>query len=860
MKTLKLRPPRLGEWLLKCTAKYEDSVSLRGDFDEEFESIALSNSYLRAWFWYWFHLLRSLPHFLRDLVYWRIVMFMNYLKIAIRNVKKYKGYSFINITGLALGMACSILIGLWIQDELSYDRFHQNADVIYRILNKETNKENPQHYAVSPIPLAPVLKQEYPEIVAATRYYPTTISFRRESESFYERGCFVDPDFLTMYSFPLTAGNPGSALSDPFSIIIAEHMAEKYFGRQDPLGKTLITAQGTALNVTGVVACPPHNSHLQFDYIMPFELLSKYGVRLDNWDDVSWYTYIMIQKGASIEEVNRKINECMLKYRPQDTDDNYVQPLKKIHLYSHIKFDIGGHGDIKYVFIFTFTALLILIIACINFVNLATARSANRAKEVGIRKVVGATRTDVIRQFFGESIFLSLIAFILAVILVEFFLPFFNNLAGKQLDLNLSSHPTIFIGLACTALMTGVLSGSYPALLLSSFQPVKAVTDSLKKGAKGALLRKALVVFQFSLSVILIIGTLIVFHQVNFMKNKDMGFDREHVLFFRMIGELREKKETAKAELLQNPDVLSVTAIHNLPIYESSGTSGAEWEGKPEDFKLQLRLQSVDYDFLKTFNLRMAQGRFFSKDIPTDTTQSFILNETAVRAMGLKDPLEKRFILDRKNDVGGKIIGVMKDYQIRSLHNPIDPMVLMSNPDWFNYLCLKIRTENVSETIKFVEEIWKKYIPQYTFQFSFLDDAIDELYRSEERLGTIFKLFTFLAILISSLGLLGLSSYMAEQRTKEIGIRKVLGASVPGICLLLSKEFFKCVILANIIAWPIAYYVMKNWLQNFASHISITIWTFLMAFVLSLILAVLTMVYKSLQAATAQPADSLRHE
>ena len=786
-------------------------------------------------------------------------MFFNNLKTALRVFGRHRSFTLINITGLTVGIASSILILLWVQDELGYDGFHENGDRIYRIVGKgkaETHGVS-EYYAVTSLPLGSTLKNEYPDVHLATRYNSSSIRFRRGAETHLENGTLVDPDFLSMFSFKLKHGDPVSCLSDPFSIVLTETLARKYFGPQDPVGKTMTTQAGTVLKITAVAEDPPRNSHLRFDFLIPFQILWRMGRDPDNWEDVSYFTYVMLGRDALEADINQKINACLDRYRPQRSADCYLQPLKDIHLRSHFKFDMEGHGDIRYVYIFSVTALFVLLIACINFMNLATARSAGRAKEVGVRKVVGAQRSQVIRQFFGESLLLALVSFVLALAVVKLFLPSFNNLAQKPLALDFQLDPALYLGLLGIILFTGFLAGSYPALYLSSFRPVKVLRGRHQGGKKGSRFRKILVVVQFSLSIILIIGTLVVGRQIRYMKNADLGFDTDHVLYFPMSGDVHKNFDTLKNELLQNPRILNITAVDQLPFHEGSGTSGASWEGKPDDMKVQMRLSVVDFDYLETFGLSMVQGRFFSRENSTDVSEGIVLNEAAVRSMGISDPIGKRF---RWGQMDGRILGVIQDYQLRTLHYEVEPLFLIVNPDRLHNVCVKISSENVPGTIAALNAVWDRFAPEYPFEFHFFDDAIDTLYRSEERIGTIIGYFTFLAVFISCLGLFGLASYVAEQRIKEIGIRKVLGASIPGIWILLSREFLKWVILANCVAWPTAYFVMRHWLRNFAHRTTLAPWIFGLAAALTLAVAVFTVSAQSLRAALTDPAVSLRYE
>lgn len=854
------RPPGIARFLLRTFFKGEDYFEFVGDLEEIYSRMRCEGPRWKAAMWYRLRIVESLPGLIADSLRWRIFMFRNYLKTAFRHLRLNPGFTTINVAGLALGLACCILILLWVHDEWNYDRFHSENDRIYRVVNHDLDQADIQHYAVSPIPMAPTLKAEYPDIAAATRFGTIALRTQKGENFFLEYGCVAEPDFLSMFSFPLIAGDPAQALADPLNIILTRSLAQKYFDTEEAVGQTLTTTRGTAFKVTGVMEDVPRNSHMQFDFILPFEIQTRFGRRLDNWEDVSWTSYVLLREGADPNEAGAQADACNKKYRPHSSSRYYLQPLSRIHLFSHHKFDFAGRGDIRYVAIFTCAALLVLVIACFNFMNLITARSVNRAKEVGIRKVAGARRIDIVQQFFLESLYLVLMALGLALVTAKLFLPVFNRLSGKQLALNLFAQPAIWIGLAGLALLTGVMSGTWPALFLSSFQPAGVIKRKRLQGTGGASFRKILVVGQFALSIILLTGTMGIFRQVEYMKTTDLGFDKDHVIFFSMPGEMREHYETAKTELLRHPNVLNVTAALALPIYESSGTSGASWEGKREDLALQMRVQSVDSDFLKTFGVEMAQGRFFSKDNPADLRGSIVLNETAVREMGLEDPVGKRFRLGFTSMEDAPIIGVIRDYQLRSMRDAIEPMVLHMNPDSFNFSCLKIRAADVPATLAHIEKVWKNHSPKTPFSYRFLDEAVGELYLSEDRMSSIFKYFTVLAGIISALGVFGLASYMAEQRTKEIGIRRVLGASVSGICVLMSKDFLRCVVIANLIAWPVAGYALSRWMEGFAGRAGLSVWIFALSGGLALVIALLSVSWQSLRAATADPARALRYE
>ncbi len=787
-------------------------------------------------------------------------MIKNYLKIAIRNLTKYKGFSFINTAGLAIGLACTILILLWVYDEISYDRFHKNADESYRIVLETQSPNNINRSANSPNALGPALKEQYPEIVNFTRYmggFSGWLVRCGEKTFMNDRWAAADPSFFKIFSFPFIHGDPQTALKDRYSMVITEDMAKKYFGDNMPIGK-VIQKDKTDLRVTGVIKIP-HNSHIQFDYIFPIINMKEWFIQdLESWEPGPFKTYVQLSKNISSKEVNPKIAGIIKTHLANSNTTVHLQPFKKIHLYTDFQDDACNYhqGNVLYVYMFSSIALCILMIACINFMNLTTARSTSRAKEVSIRKVVGAKRKDIILQFWGEALLLTIIALLIAVVLVELLLPFFNNLTNKQLSIVFSSNIAIILGLLAISLLTALIAGSYPAIFLSSVLPLKVMKNSAITGTGvHSRLRRWLVMVQFTFAILLIITTTVIYNQLLFMKNKDLGYDKENVIYFYGHGKFFTNYESIRNELLNYPNIISVSKAFP-PFYPGDEeTSDIDWEGKNPNKDVLIRYKTVDYDYLKTFNMEMAQGRFFSKDFTSDLP-NFILNETAVRTMGIENPIGRRLTYKGRS---GRIIGVLKDFHQSSLHNKISPFIfsLYTGPC---YICVKMNQVNIPGTLEFIEEKWTEYEPDRPFTYYFFDDMIADYYRTEQRLGTVTKYFTLFTVFVSCLGLFGLSSYAAVQRTKEIGIRKVLGASVSGIILLLSKDFTKWVLLANLIAWPIAYYAMNQWLQNFAYRIDIGWWTFLLAGALVLVIALLTVSYQAIRAATANPVKALRYE
>jgi len=789
------------------------------------------------------------PRFMPELLW-------NYVKVALRKIRRHKGYSFINISGLAIGMACCFLVFLWVQDELSFDRFHSNAKEIYRVLHNPQGTDIYNPYGSGP--LGPALKADYPEIINFTRSFGemnAPLKYRDQVFNGKVRG--VDNSFFEIFTFPFIKGDSKNCLSEPHSTVLTEKMAAKLFHEEDPLGKTVRFEWWVGwfdLKVTGVIKDVPYNTHIRFDYLLPFEFVTWSGMTIEDWDVVAYQTYVLLPKDADPSAIQEKIAGTVKRHFPESPYTLHLEPLTRIHLHN-----FTGGGPIIYVYIFSIIGALILFIACINFMNLSSARSMERAREVGMRKVVGSTRAQLVKQFLGESILLSFISFILAVILVQAFLPSVNNIVAKPLKLSYSDS-TLFIFLGI-AFLTGVISGSYPAVFLSNFRPVTVLKGFVRSSSQNIRLRKLLVIGQFVVSIVLITGTIIIYQQLVYMRNTDMGINKSHVINMELRGSLRKQYHTIKSELLRNPDIMVVCAT-NGSFSTRVGSDKFGWEGKPEDKRIFMPIHSVDFDYQKIFDIKMAQGRYFSRDYPTDISDGIIVNETAAKIMGMESPIGQRMScsIPFSSQKSGTIIGVVKDFHFRSLHEKIDPLVLVIAPGWFMDVYIRMKPENVPETLGFIEKTIKKFAPDFPFEYSFLDEDIDNLYKADQQIGNLVRYGTFLAIFIACLGLFGLASFTAEKRTKEIGIRKVLGASVSGIVFLLTREFTRWVILANLIAWPVAYYIMSRWLQNFAYHINIGIGTLLLSASLALVIALITTSFQAFKTAASNPVDSLRYE
>lgn len=853
---MKKKSPRLGKWLLWFLLEDEDYSEILDNFEEAYLNRCEERGRLKACLWYWVILLKSIPAFTQDIIFWRIVMLKNYIKITMRNILKYRGYSFINIFGLTVGIACSILILLWVQDEMNYDRFHKNSEHLHRAVMQHNFAGGDVLTTFwSPPPLAAALKGEVPEIVDAARYLGSTQKFRIANKKTYfteTRLSLADPSFLKMFTFNFIQGDPSTALSEPYSVVITEQMAKKYFGKADPIGKTLNVDLTYDFQVTGVIENIPNHSHIQFDFLTPFDFIRdlRPRARLDVYWNNILNTYVLCQEDVRLDLLNQKIRGFIKAHYKESYTDIFLQPMNRIHLYTLT----GEAGAMQYVRNFSIIAVFILLIGCINFMNLSTARSARRAKEVGLRKVVGAKRSQLVKQFLSESMMFTGLAMIGAVLLVKLLLPVFNQFCGKNVALNLTGIHLLFL-LGMT-MLTGILSGCYPAIYLSGFRPVSVLKGKLQIGGKGAAFRKILVIFQFTLSIILIVCTLIVFRQLAFIQNKDLGLSKEHILYMEIRTDFANTYQALKNELSQHPNIVKITAANEIPARIRSSTSGIGWDGKDPNDVINMVNTHVDFDYFETFQMEIVSGRSFSRAFVTDS-MNYILNETAVELMGKEEVIGERFNLWGKN---GKIIGVVKNFHFDHFSNKIEPLIITITPSMFSTVIIRIGGDDVDQTVQDVESAWNRIRPNYPFEYRFFDEDFDRLYRTEQRMGRLFSYFTVLALLISCLGLFSLASFITEQRTKEIGVRKVLGASVPGIIYLLSREFTRWVLFANILAWPVSYIAMNKWLQNFTYRENIAPWPFLLSAILTVSIALITVGYQSFKAALANPAEALKFE
>ena len=797
-------------------------------------------------------------------------MFKNYLKVVLRNIQKYKGYSFINIVGLAMGLTCCLLLILFIQYELSFDRYHKNADEIYRIVMQRSEEiyMGIDWYNSVPGALKATVPEEFDEVLMATRATRRDRTIKQNDNLFIESDFrYVDQEFLDIFSFPLIAGNPKTALSEPFSLVLTEEMAKKYFGNINPMDKVL-NINDRDYKITGVLKNIPKNSHFTFNFIAPFKTLYAFKSAsqlspYEGWRTTSpWCMYILTKKKVDIKELEKKVSGLLGKYRKVNKRNKLgLQPLTSIHLHSKVNLDEQNISDIRYIYLLSMIAFLIIVIACMNYMNLSTARSVKRAKEVGVRKVVGAHRKNLIVQFFGESTLFVLFALIVSIILTYMLIPGFSNFTDRDLNLTLLSSGWMIPGIFGIILFVGLISGSYPALLLSSFKPVHILRGIfISKSGGSSKLRIILVVFQFTTTVVLIICALTTSKQMEYIRTSDLGFQKEHIIYSRAPQALRQNFQPFKDQLEKNPDIKEVYGLGITPI-NVDNTAFPDWEGKQEEEQLYFSLSTVGYNFIDFFEIELIEGRNFSRDFSTDVSKAWIINETAVKVIGWKNPIGKKFgwpwlIPD------GRIIGVVKDFHFNSLHHKVLPMaVCLGNPERPGYYyALKINSEKIPRTLKFIKAKYKEFSLDYPFIYSFLDEAVNEKYQSEQKLNEIFNIFTIIAIFICCIGLLGLVSFTAEQKTKEIGIRKVFGASISKIVIMISREFIKWVVLAALIAFPIAWYAMNKWLENFAYKTDIGIGVYISALLIAFFISIISLGYKSVKAATANPVDSLRYE
>jgi putative ABC transport system permease protein len=869
MPVKKSSPPLLPRLLIRLALGGEELQEFDSDLMEIYQQMTAGESILKAKIWYSFRVFESIPGLVLDNIKWRSTMITNYLKIALRNFRRHKGYSFINIAGFAMGMACCMLILIYVRQELSYDRYQKDVDRIYRVaIDIRTQTANRVFAPITPM-AGPTLKADFPQVAQTARVLTAQGRLVKRDEVFFYEDLFMysDPELFDVLTIPFIEGDPKSALSQPLSLVLTQRMANKYFGRVDPLGK-MLTINQKDYKITGILENPPENTHLKYDLIASMTTLADWG-EMTNWHSTMFYTYVKLMPHVNGKEFSASISNLADKYikdRLLESGKEYyffLQPITGIHLHSNIRYEVEPPGNPDYIYILSLVGSIILLIAVLNFMNLTTARAAKRSNEVGMRKVVGAQRRQLIGQFLGESLLVALVSLGFALILARMTAPFLNKLLGTSLAYQILLAPGILGILLTSGICVGLAAGLYPAFLLSRFKPITTLKRTTSAGPGGSGLRSALVVLQFSVSVALIIGTLTMYQQFNFMKDQHLGFEKEQKLILPIRGgiSIEENFETVKEVFSKHPSITTASASSSVPGRGVSNYStrlvGEEDEQSQSMFHLYF-----DHNFIPNYGIEIVAGRAFQKEMSTDIAGAFLLNEAAVKAYGWNQPEEaigKKIQTGRGGRVN-PVIGITKDFHYQGLQKKVEPLVMEYLPEVFRVITLSLEISDLSTTLAFVESQWDTLFPGNPFEHFFLDTDFNQQYRSDEQVGRIFAIFTYLGLFIACLGLLGLASFTAEIRTKEIGIRKVLGASVGGIVIMLSKQFTRWVLVANLIAWPLAYLFMNQWLENFAYRTSVNIWTYILSGGLALLIALVIVSYQCIRAATANPVDSLRYE
>ncbi len=799
-------------------------------------------------------------------------MFKNYLKIAFRNLLNQKFYSAIKIFGLSIGISACVLVALYVKQDLSYDNYHKNAAQIYRvgICSKVENKTF--YKAQSPALLGQTLKSIYPEVKNYTRIYFSGRSLLStgNKKNFEDRIVYADSTFFEIFTYEALVGDNASFLKNANSIVLTESMARKYFGNENPLGKLVEIDGKFDYEVTGVIKDVPINSHFKFDFLASYSSLDKQPVSIyiPQWGATfGSYTYILTENGFERKEFEKKAVSFFKTYTEMVNVDwkIIITPLPNIHMNSHLDDEIEENSSIIKVIILSSIALFILLLASINFINLSIARSSKRAAEIGIRKVIGAFKAQLIRQFLCESVLFALISFLISCFTIIFVMPSFSRLVGTELGININNNWTTILFIFAGVILIGVFTGLYPSLIISSYQPLKVIKGINSSGRKGNILnlRRGLVILQFTISIILITGTIIVNLQLGYLRNYNMGFDKEYMIILPAYEKVGKNYESIKNELNKIPGVLSTTGGSGSPVGGNNFGASCSPNGLNNlEGAFPIVIRSIDYDYMNHFGVKFISGRNFSKEFSTDFPNAMLINETMAKTLGFKNPgdvIGKSYFVSL-NGFSPKIIGVIKDFNSTSLHNEIGSQVFMVNPNWFSEFVVKVKSENLTSTIDKMKEVWAKFFPKYPFEYNFLDESIDKMYKAEEKYSQVILTFSTVALFIACLGLLGLTSFITELRKKEIGIRKVLGAPVKNIIQIISGEFVILVIIANIIAVPVAYYFMDKWLEDFAYRIALSWWIFIISGSIALIIALLTVCFQAIKAATANPVESLKYE
>ena len=790
-------------------------------------------------------------------------MIKNFFRTAFRYIARQKAFTFINITGLAIGLAASLLILLWIQDELSYDRFHRNADNIYRVEEDQFYSGDVYHVTVTPHPSGPVWQEKIPEIIDQTRVNRLSrILFRYDDKMFFETSVSaVDTGFFSVFTFPLVSGDPADALRRPNSIVVTEELAAKYFGDNNPVGKTLTLENRFVFTVTGVMKDLPHNSMFSFDAVVPYSFLREIGAISDSWGSNSIYTFVRVSNGADIAEVDKKLTDVVREYLPESTTNYMLFPLKDIHLHTQFGFK-HTNGPVTVIWIFASIALFILLIAGINFINLSTAKSSTRAREISIKKVSGAGQKTLVIQFMLESMLMVAFSMLLSLVIVGLLLNLFDNISGKEFILSDLFSINFIAGFLVTGVLTGIISGIYPAFYMASLKPVAILKGETMQGKGNGRLRQSLVVLQFTLSILIAMSAVFMYRQLNFMRTKDLGFDKENLIAIPMPEDMKGRYYALKSELSSSPLILGVTASAWNPVMLGSNSGGASWEGKDPEKNVLIGVNAVDYDYLSTMKMQLASGRDFSReftgDLARDTTGNFMVNEEVEKIMGQGDAAGKRF---RFMGLNGAIVGVMKDFHFKGADQAIEPMAFaLADTSFLGTILIRLTPERTKESLEEVETAWGNLVPEFPLQYTFISEDYNDLFRSDNRLTALLKYFTILALIIASLGLYGLSSYSAERRTNEIGIRKVMGASSAAVVITMVKEFLWLVVISLIIALPAGWLIVTNLLKQFPYRISADLLVFVLISAGALLVAGVTISFQAYRATRINPAEALKIE
>jgi putative ABC transport system permease protein len=869
------KSPAIPRILLKLMSVYYEKHSIIEDFEETFAEIMKSEGRFKAKCWYWDNVLKSSVQYLKHFVSWRFIMFKNHLKIAYRNFVRHKLYSFINVFGLAIGLSICMIISLWVLRELSYDRFHENADRIYRV-ERELFRDN--LYSRWPITggrYKQALIDDYPEIVNAVRLWRREFAIKDHKNAVHRQEMFAaDNSVFEMFDFHLEDGNEQSALSDPMTVVLTRENAVKYFGTGDAIGKSLtLEWQGeqTDFKVTGILDEVPENSHIHFDMLL--SITSYKEEPYTDWRSNYLYTYVQVQENTSKQDLEEKLKAFVTQRLEPEYGDLLFQgrsihevlkmhlfPIRDIHLYPSANWEVEPGGNISSVYIFSCIAVLILIIACMNFVNLSTARASKRAKEVSLRKTVGAEKHQLRGQFIQESVLMAFVSLVLALMMSSLFIQAYNGIFAENLSLSAFLQLKYMIILAGATFMVGVLAGLYPAFYLTKFEPVKVMKGGPLSGRGKSVFRRNMVIIQFSISIILIVAVFTVYKQMRYIQTRSLGFDKENVLIIPVRSQkIAQNYESFRNELIRNSQIVTASASSEVPADSHYSNS---YVNPPEsDEPISMILFSSDHDYVETYRLEVLAGRAFSRDFSTDTEGTIILNESAAQRIGwTPEEAVGKTLVGGYSESEVQVVGVIKNFHFKSLRREVEPMALFLYPDYIREISVRIMPGDVGRVLNFIQKTWETSFPGEQFEYSFLDNRINQLYDSEKKMQDLFVIFSALSILVGCLGLLGLVSFTAELKTKEIGIRKVLGASTSSVIVLLSKEFIKWILLANVVAWPLAWFIMNKWLQNFAYKTNMGWIVFLLAGLVTISIAIFTFIFQTVRTASAKPVNSIRYE